>query len=81
MPHQERRERRETPASRSGARPPAMTTRPPSRQGKKPVTAYVDKEMHKQLRSLGLDLEKSNQEMILEALKDYFERHGVSTRA
>lgn len=81
MPQQIRRKRRETAAPRSGARPLAMATRPPSRQGKKPVTAYVDKEMHRQLRSLGLDLEKSNQEMILEALKDYFERHGVNTTA
>lgn len=80
MRQQERRKRRETAALRSGARPLAMTTRPPSRQGKKPVTAYVDKQTHKQLRTLGLDLEKSNQEMILEALNDYFERHGVSTK-
>ena len=58
-----------------------MATRPPSRLGKKPVTAYVDKQTHKQLRSLGLELEKSNQEMILEALHDYFERHGLSTEA
>ncbi|NIP14579.1 MAG: hypothetical protein GWM88_07575 [Pseudomonadales bacterium] len=81
MPQQETRRRRGAAASRSGARPPAMATRPPSRQGKKPVTAYVDKQVHKQLRSLGLELEKSNQEMILEALNDYFARHGLSTKA
>ncbi len=57
------------------------SAQPPSRQGKKPVTAYVDKEIHKQLRVLGLDLEKSNQEMIVEALNDYLERHGPKRRA
>ncbi len=54
-----------------------MTARPPSRIGKKPVTAYVAKNAHKQIRSLGLDLDKSTQDMIVEALNDYFERHGV----
>ena len=53
------------------------TARPPSRVGKKPVTAYVDKAAHKQLRSLGLDLDKSTQDMIVEAINDYFERHGL----
>ena len=52
-----------------------------SRQGKKPVTAYVDKQVHKQLRSLGVELEKSNQEMITEALNDYFKRYGLSIKA
>lgn len=77
---QEKRKRRATAAPRTDVRPPAMANRPPSRQGKKPVTAYVDKQVHKQLRSLGLELEKSNQEMILEALNDYFERHRLSTK-
>lgn len=57
------------------------TAHPPSRAGKKPVTAYVEKTAHKQLRSLGLDLEKSSQEMIVEALNDYFARHGLDRLA
>jgi hypothetical protein len=57
------------------------TAHPPSRAGKKPVTAYVAKTAHKQLRSLGLDLEKSNQDMIVEALNDYFTRHGLDRLA
>lgn len=48
---------------------------PPSRVGKKPVTAYVSKDVHKQLRMLGLELEKTTQEMLTEALDDYFDRH------
>jgi len=58
-----------------------MTARPPSRVGKKPVTAYLEKTAHKQLRSLGLDLEKSSQDMIVEALNDYFELHGLGRLA
>ncbi len=57
------------------------TARPPSRLGKKPVTAYVDKTAHKQLRSLGLDLDKSTQDMIVEAINDYFKRHGLDPLA
>ena len=47
---------------------------PPSRQGKKPITAYVDPQTHKRLRLMGGELEKSNQEMIIEALEDYLEK-------
>jgi hypothetical protein len=59
----------------------SKTARPPSRAGRKPVTAYVDKTAHKQLRSLGIDLEKSTQGMIIDALNDYFERHGLDRLA
>lgn len=43
------------------------------------MTAYVDPELHKQLRMLGLELGKSSQEMIIEALHEYFERQGVGS--
>ena len=56
----------------------ALNRLPPSRQGKKAITAYVDPETHKQLRILGLDLDKSSQDIIIEALEDYFERHGMA---
>ena len=49
---------------------------PPSRAGKKPVTAYVDSATHKALRRLGIDLEKSNQEMVHEAVLEYLDRHN-----
>ncbi len=64
-------------AGGSGVPHSPMTARPPSRVGKKPVTAYLEKTAHKQLRSLGLDLEKSSQDMIVDALNDYFELHGL----
>ncbi len=68
-------------AGGSGVLYSPMTARPPSRVGKKPVTAYLEKNAHKQLRSLGLDLEKSSQDMIVEALNDYFELHGLDRLA
>ena len=52
-----------------------MTKRPPSRVGKKPVTAYVSVEEHKRLRRLGIELDKSTQQIISEALEDYLQRH------
>lgn len=54
---------------------PQRSQRPPSRVGKKPVTAYVSKDVHRRLRLLGIDLEKSNQEMLEEALDAYFKEH------
>lgn len=48
---------------------------PPSRAGKKPVTAYVSRDIYKQLRLLGIELEKSNQQMVSEAVEDYLKRH------
>ena len=61
---------------------PATSPAPPkSRLGKKPVTAYVARNAHKQLRLLGLDLGRSTQSMVIEALNDYFERHGLERLA
>lgn len=53
----------------------SKTPQPPSRAGKKPVTAYVDKDVHKALRLLGIETEKSTQEMLSEAVADYLQRH------
>ena len=48
---------------------------PPSRVGKKPVTAYVDRDLHKQIRRLGIELDKSNQDIVLEAVEAYLKNH------
>lgn len=57
---------------------PAATdqSKPPSRVGKKPVTAYVTKDLHRELRMLGIELDKSSQEMLTEALQAYLKRHN-----
>ena len=60
-----------------GSERESPAARPPSRVGRKPVTAYVEKSAHKQLRMLGLELDRSTQTMVVEALNDYFERHGL----
>jgi len=68
-------------ADASGGSHSRETARSPSRVGKKPVTAYVETTAHRQLRFLGLDLDKSVQVMVVEALNDYFERHGLERLA
>ena len=54
----------------------APSTLPPSRAGKKPVTTYIDLDTHKELRMLGIRLDKSSQQMLSEALSDYLRRHA-----
>ena len=54
---------------------PPRQARPPSRVGKRPVTSYVDKATHKRLRMLAIELEKSNQQILHEALQDYLDKH------
>ncbi len=58
-----------------------MNKRPPSRVGKKPVTAYVSKEEHKRLRRLGVELDKSTQQIITEALADYMLKYEQRHKA
>ena len=53
----------------------SSSAKPPSRVGKKPVTAYVTKDLHREFRMLGIELDKSSQEMLTEALEEYLRRH------
>ena len=53
--------------------------KPPSRVGKKPVTAYVSKEIYRRIRLLGIELEKSNQDIVKDALADYLRKHEPHT--
>ena len=47
----------------------------PSRQGKKPVIAYFDKEAHHQLKLLALEKDTSIQVLVAEALNLLFNVH------
>lgn len=47
----------------------------PSRQGKKPVIAYFDKEAHHQLKLLALEKDTSIQDLVAEALNLLFNVH------
>ncbi len=49
---------------------------PPSRQGKKTLTVYFDPDVIKQLKLIGIEHDISNQDMVQEALNDYFAKHG-----
>ncbi len=49
----------------------------PSRMGKKPLTAFVDPDVIKQLKLIGLDGDgKTLQCMMEEAINDYFAKHS-----
>ena len=73
------------PASRTSAatavleRPsptaPVRTVTVPSRIGKKPVTGFFEPAVSRQLKRLGLDHERTMQELIQEALNDLFRKY------
>ena len=48
----------------------------PSRRGRKAVTMYLDPAAHRQLRMLGLETDRSGQDLLVEALNDLFQKHG-----
>lgn len=49
---------------------------PPSRQGTKQIGCYMSKDAIKQFKFLGVEQEKSIQEMLREAINDYFAKNG-----
>ena len=57
------------------------STLPPSRRGKRVVSAYVDPAVSQQLRLLAVTRRTSVQALIEEALNDLFRKHGQSAIA
>ena len=55
---------------------PSPSARPPSRQGKKALGAFVSQETSKQLKQIALDENTSVQDLVIEALNDLFIKHG-----
>ena len=53
-----------------------VATLPPSRQGKKALTVFFDPDVIKQVKLIGVNQDMSNQDMLAEALNDYFAKHG-----
>lgn len=51
-------------------------TLPPSRRGKKALTAYFDPEVIKQLKLLAVAEEKTVQALVGEALNELFKKYG-----
>ena len=49
---------------------------PSNRLGKKSITGWFDADVLKQLKMIGLDKDMSIQQMVGEALNDYFAKNG-----
>jgi len=47
----------------------------PSREGKKPITAFFLPEVSRQLKKLALDQDKTIQELVRESLNDLFHKY------
>lgn len=63
------------------ARVPAATVTPigartPSRIGKKTVAAHFDPAVSKQLKQIGLEADRSTQDLLREAINDLFAKYG-----
>lgn len=56
--------------------PEAHPHRPPSRRGLKGLTVWVDPAIHRQLRMMALELDRSAEDMLREAVGDLFQKHG-----
>ena len=61
---------------RAGPRDPAFS-RGPSRNGRRALTVYLEPYVHKQLRALGVETDRTLQEMGIEAINEFFVRNGL----
>lgn len=57
--------------------PEADARRAPARQGKKAVAFWVTPEASMQLRATALTMNRSVQDVMTEALDDWFRKHGL----
>jgi hypothetical protein len=55
---------------------PAKQSLPPSRQGKKTIAGHFDPAVSRQLREIALAEDSSVQELLREALNDFFIKRG-----
>lgn len=51
---------------------------PPSREGRQFIAAHVPPEAAKQFKLLAVQQDKTTQDMLIEAINDFFAKHGVS---
>lgn len=54
----------------------AIGTRTPSRIGKKTIAAHFDPAVSKQLKQIGLEQDRSTQDLLREAINDLFQKYG-----
>jgi len=51
---------------------------PKSRVGKKIISGHFDPAVSKQFRAIGLEMDRTGQDLLAEALNDLFVKHGKS---
>ena len=49
----------------------------PSRAGKKPVTGFFDPEVSRQIKKVALDKDRTMQELLQEAINDFFRKYDL----
>ena len=59
----------------------AVTSRPSSREGRKPVAGYFNPEVVRELKKLAAENDVTLQMLLAVAINDLFERHGRSRLA
>jgi hypothetical protein len=69
------------PRARKAEGPAPMSPQPPSRIGKKALIGYFDPGVSKQLKQMALDDDTTTQELLREALNDFFQKHKKPTIA
>lgn len=63
-------------AGKAAVKPGEKTPTPSNRLGKKSITGWFDADVLKQLKMIGLDKDMSIQQMVGEALNDFFAKNG-----
>ncbi len=58
------------------AEAPRFVTRTPSRVGKKTVAAHFDPAVSRQLKQIGIECDRSTQDLLREAINDLFTKYG-----
>lgn len=56
---------------------PSKPQRPPSRVGKKVISGYFEPQASKQLARLAIDQDRSNEDLLREALNDLFTKYRL----
>ena len=65
-----------TVADKTAEKSRTASLTPSNRIGKKSITGWFDADVLKQLKMIGLDKDMSIQQMVGEALNDYFAKNG-----
>ena len=65
------------PAPKRGGPGDPAFSRGPSRNGRRALTIYLEPHVHKQMRSLGVETDRTLQEMGVDAVNEFFVRNGL----